>query len=262
MAAYESEQEQIEELKKWWKENGSSIVTGILLGLVILGGWRGWEAYTTQRSETASGLYEQILLALEQGQADKAREVANTLLSGYSRSPYASLAQLGLASQDLKEGNKSSSQARLQWLIDQNLLPQLTHIARLRKVKLFLAEGKLDEAKKFLENIPENGQFKGSYTELRGDIAVLQGQEEVARKLYQEALVNGEELFSSEQRNLIQTKLDNLGVAPADRIEASAPVPLPPLPVEATPSTTQNNVLTIPSGKASSTNDKAPPKTP
>lgn len=245
MAAYESEQDQIEEIKKWWKENGSSVTIGILLGFTLLFAWRGWEYYTSQRAESASSLYESILFTLEQGQADKARGVANTLLSEYSKSPYATLAQLNLATQDLKEGNINSGHARLQWIIDQNVLPQLTHIARLRKVKLFLSEAKLEEAKKLLGAVTDHGQFKNGYTELKGDLAVAQDQFNEARKAYAEVLAQSEELLSNEQKNLVQTKLDNLGTE--SRIEAPIPVFIPPPPVEATATpSTVNHTPTIP----------------
>ena len=246
MAAYDSEQDQIEEIKKWWKENGSSVIIGVLLGFILLFGWRGWEYYTSQRAELASSLYESILFALEQGQADKARGAANTLLSEYSKSPYATLAQLNLAAQDLKENNLNSSHARLQWIIDQNTLPQLTHIARLRKAKLFLSEAKREEAKKLLSQVPNEGAFKSGYMELKGDLALAEGQVNEARKAYVEVLAQSADLLSSEQRNVVQTKLDNLGME--SRIEAPIPVSsIPPPPVEATatPSTTGSQTLPL-----------------
>ena len=60
MATYETEEEQLEALKKWWKENGRSILLGLLLGVLIIAGWRGWQAYQANRAESASTLYEQM----------------------------------------------------------------------------------------------------------------------------------------------------------------------------------------------------------
>lgn len=250
MAVYESEQEQLEEIKKWWQENGSSVLTGVALGLAILFGWRGWEAYTNRQAENASAFYEQVLINLEQNKGDQARQVANSLLSEQSNSPYASLAQLNLAAQDLKEGNLDSSQARLQWVMERNALPQITHVARLRKVKLFLSQGKLDEAKKLMDSVADKGRFKASYTVLQGDIAMAQGQLEVARTAYTEALqsdalAGGEGLFSRDEKNLVQMKLDNLGATKEARIETRPPVFLPPDAL-GTPSTPKQSALTVP----------------
>lgn len=266
VAVYESEQEQLEEIKKWWKENGYSVLTGVALGLAILFGWRRWEAYTNSQAENASAFYEQVLMNLEQNQGDQARQVANGLLSEQSNSPYASLAQLNLAAQDLKEGNLDSSHARLQWVMERNALPQMTHLARLRRVKLFLSQGKIDEAKKLMDSVADKGRFKASYTVLQGDIAMAQGQLEVARTAYTEALqsdtlAGGEGLFSKDEKNLVQMKLDNLGATKETRIETRLPVSLPPDAL-GTPSTAKQNVLTVPAVPSSSAATVTPGTTP
>lgn len=242
MATYESEQEQIEELKKWWKENGSSIVIGLVLGFSLLYGWRWWQTYTTQKSEQASEMYQQVLFTLEKEEADKAREIASALLSKYSNSPYAVLTTLNLAAQDVKENNLETAHARLQWILDQDQLPELIQVARLRKMKLFLSEDKIDEAEKLLTGV-EVSEFKGSYAELRGDIAFKREQWDKARSAYAEALLSKD--LSQAQHALIQMKLDDLGPKQADRLEAPFPIDeLPPLPSEiASPSTISNNLM-------------------
>ena len=46
-----NEDDQLLELKAWWNEYGRSIVTGIVLAIVTVGGWNFWDQYTTKRSE-------------------------------------------------------------------------------------------------------------------------------------------------------------------------------------------------------------------
>ncbi len=225
MAAYESDQEQIETLKKWWKENGVPILTGAALGLALLFGWRTWDNYTTVQAENASTFYQQILMNLEKGEIGKAREVANSLLSQHSNSSYASLGQLNLAMQDLKEGHQDAAHARLQWVIDKNQFPEIVHIARLRKAKLYLSEKKFPEAKSLL-NVPTQGNFSPNYAELKGDTAVAEGQLETARSAYQLALETGKDSFSPDQKGWVQMKLDNLGPVQTQRVEGQAPVAL------------------------------------
>ena len=239
MALYEqSEHEQVESLRKWWKENGTAIVVGAAIGLAILAGWRYWQVYVEQKGQQASNIYEQVLFLLETGQIEPARNTARLLLSEYSQSPYAVLAALNLARQDLEEGDIAGSHARLQWIIDQNSsLPELTHIARLRKIRLFLSEGKIAEANHLITGI-NVGKFKGAYAELQGDIAIAQDQTETARKAYTKALES--EDLSVKHRELVQMKLDDLGVEKAARIEA--PTPKAAL---GNPNTQSEEVLTI-----------------
>ncbi len=234
MATYETEEEQIEAIKKWWKENGISVVTGVVLGLTLLGGWRWWQTYTDQQGQLASSIYDQVLFSLENKQIKQAHDLTGQLLSDYSDSPYAMLAALNIARQDLDEGDIKSSHARLQWVIDRNGgLSELTHIARLRKARLFLSQDKFVEAKALIDGVKDD-KFKGVYAELRGDIAVAQGQIDVARVAYTEALESQD--LSFQHQKWVQIKLDDLGQKV--RIEASAP-----LSVIGHSSTTQETVL-------------------
>ncbi len=261
MAVYESEQEQLESIKKWWKENGASIVMGLVLGLALLFGWRGWQGYISTRAELASGLYEQVLRNLEQNKAELARQVAAPLLSEYAGSPYSVLAQLNLAAQDLKEGNTNSCHARLQWVIDRNTLPEVTHLARMRKIKLWLSETKLDEAKKLLASVTDKGRFIAAYTELSGDIALLQNQRLTARTAYEEALKLGDELFSSEEKSLVQMKLDNLGAKKVGMVEANLPVALPAETKTAVDASSSTNTESVTPAKEAVKPSESAPKT-
>ena len=50
MAELLTEEEQVEQLKKWWKENGLSIVGGVVVGLALVFGWRSWQHHQLERS--------------------------------------------------------------------------------------------------------------------------------------------------------------------------------------------------------------------
>jgi tetratricopeptide (TPR) repeat protein len=162
------------------------------------------------------------------------------LLSEHSRSPYAALATLNLARQDVEEGNLASAHVRLQWVIEQDHLPELTHLARLRNARLYVSEANVDKAKQLITGIYE-GTFKPAYSEIRGDIAIAQKDYAMAKTAYQEALESKE--LGDEHRRLLQLKLDNLGHGLA--ITAIAPTVM--LQVEtATPGTAEANHLTVP----------------
>ena len=257
MAAYESEQEQIETIVKWWKENGTAVVAGFLIGLGLLIAWRWWQTYTTQQAQLASVTYDQVLYALEKSEPEKARQAVQMLLSKHSNSPYAALAVLNLARQDLKQGDIEASHARLEWVIEQNhSIPELTHVARLRKAKLFLAQHKIAEAKKLLANVTTQPNFAAAYAELKGDIAVAEQQVEVARQAYTQALTS--EDLAPKYRDWLQMKLDDLGSGKADKIESQTP-----LSALATPSTAPTETqLTVPADDITHVNKLTIPVSP
>jgi predicted negative regulator of RcsB-dependent stress response len=269
--AYETEDEQVEAMKKWWKANGVSVATGLVVGVTLLLGWRWWQGYTDQQGQLASSLYEQVLFSLEEKKRDPAGDLTNQLLSNHSGSPYAILAVLNMARQDLDDGDIDGSHARLQWVIEQDAdFSELTQIARLRKARLFLSQEKLEEAKALLEDISV-AKFKGVYAELRGDIAVAQGKTNVAISAYLEALESP--YLSPQHREWVQMKRDDLGPKKEVPINTPlsangnssttqeiilAPIPvqgnpstveeivLTPIPAQSNPSTTQESVLSIP----------------
>jgi len=251
--AYETEDEQVEAMKKWLKENAVSVVTGLVVGLTLLGGWRWWQGYTDQQGELTSNLYEQVLFSLEEKKREPAGNLTRQLLSDHSGSPYAILAVLNMARQDLDDGDIDSSHARLQWVIEQDGdFSELTHIARLRKARLFLSQEKLEEAKALLEDMSV-AKFKGVYAELRGDIAVAEGQIDVAISAYIEVLESP--YLSPQHREWVQMKRDDLG--PKKEVPLNTPlsangnssttqesVSITPIPAQGNPSTAQEIVLT------------------
>lgn len=208
MEYQQTDQEQIEEIKKWWKDNGTSVLTGIILGLSLLFGWQAWHQYQASEAEHASNTYEQAIAALEQKDKAKVAGASDELLSKYSNSPYAALLALHLAKADVEENKLESAQLRLQWVIDNAKLLEFTHVARLRLVRIALAQQQFDKALKLL-NHSDQGTFKGEYAELRGDIAMLQGKLDAARTAYTEALASKD--ISSSVQALLRLKLDDLG---------------------------------------------------
>ncbi len=215
MAHYETEQEQLEAIKKWWKDNGSSIFIGILVGVGLLFGWRWYNSHTDQQAQLASNLYENMQNSVSTEDLENAENITAKLLTDHSDSPYAILAALNMARQDITKKDLASAHVRLQWILDQDIkLEELKHIARLHKAKLFLSEQKVAEVKKLITNI-DVGKFKASYAELTGDIAIIENETDKARIAYTEALE------ADSTRQLVQMKLDNLG----NKVQIQAQIP-------------------------------------
>ena len=94
---YSSEQEQIERLKRWWRDNGKALILGLVVGIGGLAGYRYWEGAQTARAEGASITYELVLQLLEDGRLDDVEKTGQTLLEKYPDTPYARMTALLLA---------------------------------------------------------------------------------------------------------------------------------------------------------------------
>jgi predicted negative regulator of RcsB-dependent stress response len=61
------EQEQLDTLKAWWKDNGTWMLGVVLVVVVAMGGWRGWQYYQNKQATEAATLYQQFVEQLASG---------------------------------------------------------------------------------------------------------------------------------------------------------------------------------------------------
>lgn len=187
MAEHLNDEEQVEALKKWWSENGKSVVGGVVLGLVLVGGWRGWQYYEQNRAETASARYDEMIVAAENRQLDRAVQVAEGLRVDFDDTAYASLGALRAAKLKLEAGDRGAAQVHLAWVRANAPDPGLRQIATLRMARILIDDGELDAAQRLLDAAPRDA-FAPELAELRGDVARARGDAQGARAAYEEAL--------------------------------------------------------------------------
>ena len=207
MSAYQSDEEQVEALKRWWSENGKAAVAGVVLGLGGIVGWQAWTQHQTSIAEQTSAQYQQFTMAISTGNTESAAKQAELLLSKQNKSAYAQFAALSMARQHLEQGDATAAQSQLSWAIENSSEPAIKQIARLRLARIKLSEGDAAGAEK-LVNEASKDAFAGEFAQLRGDIALANNDKEAARKSYQEALDN-----KVGDTELVQMKLDDLAVA-------------------------------------------------
>jgi len=183
-----SEKEQIESLKKWWKDNGSSMITGVLLGLSLLFGGKAWMNWKDTQAQNASNVYTRMQSALNQNNIELARGEANELISNHTGSGYAALAALTLAKLAVQDGEDAVAQGQLEWALEHARTPQLTNIARTRLVRVLIDEKDYTQAETLLMQVSDAGQYSAIYTELKGDLAFAQGETKRAAEAYRDAL--------------------------------------------------------------------------
>ena len=207
METHTTEEQQIAAFKNWWKENGSSIVTGVVLGLAVLFGGKAWFAYQERTAQNASNVYMVMMNALETGDVAIVTERAGLLISEFSRTPYASFAALALAKLKLADGELEAAQAQLQWALDNSASGVIQDVVRLRLARVLVARGELDAAGQLLDQAVPGSAFDALYTELRGDLYLARGEPVLASDAYQQALAAT--AMDAPGRQLLQLKYDN-----------------------------------------------------
>jgi len=205
---HETEEQQVEALKQWWKENGSSIITGILLGLALVIGGKYWFSYQQRQSENASNIYTVMMTALAKEKAAVVTEQAGTLITNYPGTPYATLAALALAKLQVADGDLTAAQTQLQWALDNAGSGVIRQTVRLRLAHVLVAEGDLDGAEALLSGEAPDAAFLPMYADLRGDIHMARGNTADALDEYAQALA----LMKPDApgRQFVQLKHDNI----------------------------------------------------
>lgn len=209
MNEYLNEDDQVEALKRWWKENGKAVIGGAVLGLAVVGGWQGWQRHTTTQAERASASFETFSEAAQLGNAEVARQRGEQLLGEFGDSIYAVLAALELARIEYADGKLDSAVGRLRWAMGRADDPSVVQLARLRLARLLLEQGDLDGTAALLQDEAATA-YAGEIAVLRGDIARVRGDLDEARDAYQEALVQG-----VANPEVLRMKLIEVGGAPA-----------------------------------------------
>jgi predicted negative regulator of RcsB-dependent stress response len=164
------------------------VVTGVLLGLALLLGGKAWFSYQQNQTLSASNIYAQMMAASSADAREKVQAAANELISNYSRSGYAPLAALLLAEQAVDSGELAAAQAQLQWALEHAKSAEVAHIARMRLIRVVIAQQQYAEADKLLAAVADPGAYAYLYSELKGDLAQAQGQRSAAAAAYKLAL--------------------------------------------------------------------------
>ncbi len=205
MSTYQTEEEQVEALKKWWKENGKWAIGGIVLGLAVVGGGKGWMEYQRVQAENASANYEGFAQAARGDNLDKAVERGDALIKAYKDSTYALFTALDLARLQHEAGDKDKARSRLQWVMDNASDEAIGKLAKVRLARLLLDMNELDEASALAAN-PADDSFMGEFLSIQAEVKLARGDREGARGDFSRALEKG-----VSNPTLVRMKLVELG---------------------------------------------------
>lgn len=207
MDVYRTEEEQVEAIRAWWRENGRSAIFGVVLGLGAIFGWRGWQAWETARAEAASALYEEMMDAVRDGKSADATKAGERLAGEYAGTAYAVFARMALAGVAMDAKDLEGAAGHLRRALEQDTTPALESEIRLRLARVLAARGEHDAALAlFAGHSPAEG-YASAVDELRGDIESARGNLEAARAAYLKA----RSATTGAADALLELKLESVG---------------------------------------------------
>ncbi|MFI3180397.1 MAG: tetratricopeptide repeat protein [Methylococcales bacterium] len=204
MELYETEEQQVEALQKWWKENSTASLIGLGIGIAVILGWNQWQDHKKEQLSKASAVYDQLLKNVNENKVSDIETVATKLKSEFGSTEYATYSLLLQAKTQVEAGDLAGAKELLQGLANQSI--DLSQLAKLRLVRLFLATGEYEKGLQLIGQVDQKSAagFSDNYDELVGDLYVALDRIDEARTSYEKALRNGY------QSPLLQFKLDDL----------------------------------------------------
>jgi predicted negative regulator of RcsB-dependent stress response len=202
---YDTEEEQVEALKRWWKENSTSTIVGLVMGLVIILGWNYWQEHKKEQAAQASATYDQLLKALDEGKKESAEKLAERMKEQFKGTEYAAFSSLFEAKLKTQQGDLAAAKQILKTVVSESN-KQLSNIAKIRLVRLMLATGEYEQGLQVINSVDakEAASYSANYDELVGDLYVALDRLDEARTSYQNAMRNGQ------PSPLLQFKIDDL----------------------------------------------------
>jgi predicted negative regulator of RcsB-dependent stress response len=218
---YQTEEQQEEAIKNYLKDNGNTIIAGLVLGL---GGFVGFNYYQDNKlgQELALADSYQILVESSADDSNAFIEQGQAFVADNNKSSYASLTALALAKESAKYEDWSQVEKELLTAIENAPNEGIKAIATLRLARVQVQQEAYTEALTTLEQ-PIATSFVDQVEEIKGDAYLLQGKKDQARAAYQKAIAaNGLDANPS-----LQMKLDDLAQAvvlntAADALKESA----------------------------------------
>ena len=200
MERYETEEQQVEAIKQFWKDNGIAIIVGAVIGLGGLWGWRYYNQSQMLAQEQASDAYEAQLDTLV---SDQAVEKAEIFIAQHGDSGYAVLTSFIAAQQAIQKNDLDKAISLLNKAVEQSPSQAISDLALLRLARVQLAQSKHEEALSTLAKV-KNDAFAVQVNELKGDAYLAANNIDAAKLAYAAVLAEDESNLN------VKMKADNL----------------------------------------------------
>jgi len=212
------EQEQLDQLKHFWKQYGNGISWVLIVILGAFASWNFYQYWQRGQAAQAAAMYDEVERVVQSADASRIDRVFADMKSRFASSSYAQQAGLLVAKQYYGAGNIEGSKKALSWVAENATDPGYQALARLRLAAVLLESKAYEDALKQLSgSFPAN--FEALVADRKGDILLAQGKKPEAVAEYRKAYKGFDE--RTEYRRVVEVKLNSLGIDPQGG-EASA----------------------------------------
>jgi len=226
-----SEKEQIEQMRAWWSDYGNYVISGVVLGVIVLYGINHVQTSRLDASYAASTLYDALTDQIVDGNVDDAESTIAQLQSDYSDSHYAAQALLAMARLYMDENRDQDAAEILRKLIASDISREFAQVGRVRLAKILLYQDKASEVVELMEG-QEDGAFAARSADILGDAYVALDRFADARAAYQRALAETGGAATVDQQfvqlKLLDLPIDTFAAPSASDAAAESEVQLEP----------------------------------
>lgn len=205
------EQEQLDQIKHFWKTWGNLISWVLIAILGSYAAWNGYQYWERSQAAKASALYDEVERAVSSGDVSRVERSLADMKDKFGSTQFAQQSALLAAKTLQAQGKTDAARDALSWVANGAFDKAYRDIARMRLVALHLDAKAYDEALKQL-----GGEFTpammGLAADLRGDVLQAKGQNAEAIVAYQQAWQKLAD--TPDYRRLVQAKLNALGIDP------------------------------------------------
>lgn len=206
------EQEQIDDLKAFWKRWGNLITWAVIAALAVFAGWNGWNWYQRDQAVKAGALYDELERTVTGGDVERAGRVFSDLRERHPGAVWTAHGGLLVARLQHEKGKADEAVSTLGWVADKAGDDAVQALARLRLAGLHLDAKRPEAALEVLSRVSAPG-FEALVADRRGDVLKSQGKTAEAIEAYRTAHKALAE--SLDYRRVVEAKLTALGAPPA-----------------------------------------------
>ena len=214
------EQDQLDDLKHFWKQYGNLITWLLIVVLGAFAAWNGWQYWQRTQAAQAATMYDEVERAAQAGDTARVERAFADMKEKFASTTYTQQAGMLAAKVLFEKGNTQGAKDALGWVAEKAGDEGYQAVAHLRLAAILLEAKAYDDALKQLSGaFPK--EFEALVADRKGDIYSAQGKKAEAKAEYVKAYQGMDERF--DYRRLVEVKLTALGVDPQQFATAAAP---------------------------------------
>lgn len=214
------EQEQLDQIKHFWKTWGNLISWVLIAILGSYAAWNGYQYWERSQAAKAAALYDEVERAAAAGDVARVERSLSDMKDKFGSTQFAQQSALLAAKTLQAQGKADAARDALSWVANGAPDKAYRDIARLRLAAMHLEAKAYDEALKQLSQ-EFTPAMLALAADLRGDVLQAKGQTVEAIAAYQQAWQKLAE--TPDYRRLVQAKLNALGIEPDAAVLSETP---------------------------------------